>query len=281
MSTNFDGTLTYRDYVVHIFTGILFNVFLVAVFWLQLPSNWWEYELHNGFIWAVVAIPVLFLEGHLVLAVSRIIHFEFFKVDFILSVKRYRKKQKQEAKNERQSPKNNNQANLFPSKFVKYHYEEIVEKNDDEYNDEDANVGQEIHYRKAAFKLRVKWEENLWRQYRWLFFILFYARISGQKIIKKDKDGPIVKTTKENKLEVASRYYVLSDFFKGVCCASFIALIMAICAHRWWVVVTMLGIYILSWLRERCFSFLYVDKAYVKKEEKIPVNEGDVNATVE
>ena len=39
MSANFDGTLTYRDYVVHVFTGILLNVFLLVAFFPALPDR--------------------------------------------------------------------------------------------------------------------------------------------------------------------------------------------------------------------------------------------------
>ncbi len=40
MKDYYEGSLSYRDYVVHIFTGILFNVFLLAAIWKNLPPYW-------------------------------------------------------------------------------------------------------------------------------------------------------------------------------------------------------------------------------------------------
>lgn len=186
---------------------------------------------------------------------------------FIISVKRYRKKKKKESENNNNTHKDKIHADVFPCKFVEHHYKEVIGKKDDSNNNENSKNEQEIHYRKAAYKLRIKWEDNLWDQHKWLFVLLFYARRNGQKIIRKDKDGPIIKTTDENKLEVASRYYVLSDFFKGICCSSIITFIIALFTHRWWIAVAMFIVFIFSWLRERCFSMLYVKTAYAKKKK--------------
>lgn len=76
MNTNFDGKLEYRDYVVHLFTGILLNVFLLAALFPALPDRWWEYDLPNEIIISLIAIPILFVEGHFLLAIDRLLFIE-------------------------------------------------------------------------------------------------------------------------------------------------------------------------------------------------------------
>ena len=83
MSANFDGNLTYRDYVVHIFSGILFNVFLLAALYTPdtiLPDSLYEIiqklDFSGEIIFSIMAIPVLFLEGHFLLAIDRFLFIE-------------------------------------------------------------------------------------------------------------------------------------------------------------------------------------------------------------
>ena len=76
MSTNIGGKLEHRNYVVHVFTGILLNVFLLAALFPALPDRWWEYDLPNEIIISLIAIPILFLEGHFLLAIDRLLFIE-------------------------------------------------------------------------------------------------------------------------------------------------------------------------------------------------------------
>lgn len=108
MNTDFEGKLTYRDYVVHIFTGVIFNVFLLAALFPVLPDKWWEYDLNNELIWTLVAIPILFLEGHLVLAIDRLVNVEIRKLYYILRVKYLRHKHKRKRKQLKNNTVNSN-----------------------------------------------------------------------------------------------------------------------------------------------------------------------------
>ena len=76
MSTNFDGKLTYRDYVVHIFTGILFDVFLILALNPPLGEYCYALDTSNEIILSLIAIPILFLEGHFLLAIDRLFFVE-------------------------------------------------------------------------------------------------------------------------------------------------------------------------------------------------------------
>lgn len=242
--------LTYRDYVVHIFTGILFNVFLLVVFWPLLPANWWQYDLQNSLIWSLAAIPILFLEGHFILAIDRFFMIELFKWRFICLVKRHRRKK------EKLGTTTNKDSHEFS------------EINCTEKEEKGMAPNKEIHYRIAAYKLRMKWYDELYKQCKWLFLLLFSARISGQKVIRKDKDGPLVKTKKEEKKALSTRYYVLSDFFKGICCASVIAGIISLCTANWWAAGAIFVVFVLSKQRERFYSMLYVKERYAKKKKE-------------
>lgn len=73
-----------------------------------------------------------------------------------------------------------------------------------------------------------------------------------------------MKTTDEEKLSVLHRYYILSDFFKGVGCAAWIALIVALTQQNWIVVVIMAVVIVLSWFRTRFYSSRYAQQYYVK-----------------
>ncbi len=84
MSASFDGNLTYRDYVVHIFTGILFNVFLVAALYTPdtvlppaISDILQKLDATTEIILSLAAIPVLFIEGHFLLAFDRFLFVEF------------------------------------------------------------------------------------------------------------------------------------------------------------------------------------------------------------
>jgi hypothetical protein len=83
MSANFDGNLTYRDYVVHIFSGILLNMFLLAALYTPgtiLPNSLYEIiqklDFSGEIILSLMAIPILFLEGHFLLAIDRFLFVE-------------------------------------------------------------------------------------------------------------------------------------------------------------------------------------------------------------
>lgn len=272
--------LTYRDYIVHIFTGVIFNVFLLVVFWPLLPANWWQYDLQNSLIWSLAAIPILFLEGHFILAIDRFFMIELFKWRFICLVKRHRRKKEklgtttnkdsstgQEPLSD-STPDNKRLRALLPRNFVEKHHHEFSEINCTEKEEKEMAPNKEIHYRIAAYKLRMKWYDELYKQCKWLFLLLFSARISGQKVIRKDKDGPLVKTKKEEKKALSTRYYVLSDFFKGICCASVIAGIISLCTANWWAAGAIFVVFVLSKQRERFYSMLYVKERYAKKKKE-------------
>lgn len=77
MTTNFKGELSYRDYVVHVFTGIIFNVFLMlALFMSDSTPKVLTTEIPNQIIISIIAIPILFLEGHFILAIDRLLFIE-------------------------------------------------------------------------------------------------------------------------------------------------------------------------------------------------------------
>ena len=197
MNTDFEGKLTYRDYVVHIFTGVIFNVFLLAALFPVLPDKWWEYDLQNEVVWSLVAIPILYLEGQFIHTINRAVMVDVFKNWFILRVKYLRRKQ---------------------------------EKKHGNTNDDAVSKYSKEHYRIAACNMRMEWHEKLYQKHKFWYFLLLSARISGQKVVKKDKLGDIVKTTKT---ELTTRYYILSDFFKGVCCAAVLVLPFVIWFHNW------------------------------------------------
>ena len=77
MKTNFNGALNYRDYVVHIFSGILFNVFLILALTPSLTPCFWTFGISNEIILSLLAVPIMFLEGHFLLAIDRFFFVEF------------------------------------------------------------------------------------------------------------------------------------------------------------------------------------------------------------
>lgn len=237
MNTDFDGILTYRDYVAHIFTGVIFNVFLLAALFPVLPYKWWEYDLHNEVVWSLVAIPILYLEGQFIHTINRAVMVDVFKNWFILRVKYLRRKQ---------------------------------EKKHGNTNDDAVSKYSKEHYRTAAYKRRMEWHERLYKKHKFWYFLLLSARISGQKVVKKDKLGDIVKTTKT---ELTTRYYILSDFFKGVCCAAVLVLPFVIWLHNWLVLGIMLFIILLSRQRARFYSMMYVRFRYKKKDAEIETSD--------
>lgn len=224
MSTNFDGNLTYRDYVVHTFTGILFNVFLLAAIWPILPPYWWEHEINNELIWALISIPILFLEGHFILAIDRLLFIEIPSWGFRLT-------QRKNKKNEGETAE---------------------EQTDDDEQDP------------APYRA---WRKKLYDKCTVIFYLLFGKRIIGQKTIREKEIGLIVKTKKDDKKKLSKRYFILSDFFKGVGCAAWIALVFACVQHNWWCVASLGLVISLSWFRCRLYSKLYVKNRYVKKKE--------------
>lgn len=216
MKDYYDESLSYRDYVVHIFTGILFNLFLLAAVWTILPPNWWEYELHNEILLLLIAIPVFFLEGHFILAIDRFLFMEFFSWLLHLINRKIRKKQ--DIKEEEQSDEDESSSNK-------------------------------------------KEREELYGKCEKFFYLLFAKRVIGQKIILKvDKKKKLEKTPAN-----ICRYDMLSDFFKGVGCAAWIALFMALFVCNWCIAGCMLAVIVLSWLRCRYYSWLYVKNAYSEK----------------
>ena len=82
-------------------------------------------------------------------------------------------------------------------------------------------------------------------------------------MVRKDKDGELVKN---EMTELTTRHYVLSDFFKGVCCAAVFVLPFAIWFHNWLVLGVMLFIILLSRQRARFYSMMYVKHRYKKKD---------------
>ncbi|MBO4738300.1 MAG: hypothetical protein J5606_01935 [Bacteroidales bacterium] len=236
MSTNINGNLTYRDFVVHIFTGILFNLFLIVALWSTLFPYCEEYARYDKVALSlVVAIPILFLEGHFILAIDRFFFIEIPKCYFMFRVcwfHRYLRKLRQK-----------------PKQKTTY-----------------------IHYRKVAYRLRIIFRKKLWHKHKILFFIFLLPRISGQKVLREAKDGALVETSNLKNEADYNRCYVLSDFFKGVCCATMITLVVAVCAYNWVAVGILLLIFILSRMRERFYSMLYVKYRYVRqKEEKLDI----------
>lgn len=77
METGFDGKIAYRDYAVHFFTGVLFNFFLLLVFYpiYGIPKIFTE-DIPNELIVSIIAIPILFLEGHFLSAIDRLLFME-------------------------------------------------------------------------------------------------------------------------------------------------------------------------------------------------------------
>lgn len=238
-NANIVGKLEYRDYVVHVFTGILLNLFLLAACRNSFPWHLLMRNLPNQIILSLIAIPVLFLEGHFLLAIDR-----FFFIDFpswIYEIK------------DKKTTKGTNAGNATEGQ--------------DEEEQEPAS------YRMAR--------ENLYDKCKGIFILLFGKRIIGRKTIRERKDGPLVKTKKDDKKNLAKRYYVLSDFFKGVGLSAWIALIVA-CTQKDWPIVAALGIVIvLAWLRCRFCSMLYVKYHYAKKkiEQKETMRRNEPNAT--
>ena len=228
MGVKMEDKLTYRDFVANIFTGVLFNIFLLGVLWEKLPLQWQEYKLHNEVILSLIAIPVLYLEGHFILAIDRFFFVEIPKFCFIFRVcyfRRYLRK-------ERQKPKQ-----------------------------QTTN----IHYRKVAYRLRRIFRKKILNKHKILFFIFLSPRISGQRVIREDKDGYLVKSIDAKKKIRSNRYYVKSDFFRGVCCAAIITGIIAACLYNWIAVGILAGVVVLSWMRARYYSWLYVKDRYKKK----------------
>lgn len=214
MTTNFKGDLSYRDYVVHVFTGIIFNVFLMlALFMPDSTPKVLTTEIPNQIIISIIAIPIFFLEGHFILAIDRLLFIE------------------------------------IPSWFFRIKNKKSV-----------SGSGQP---NKSPFRAARK---DLYEKHPTLFTVLFGKRIIGQKVIQKAKHPDYVKTTGQNKLSVLHRYYILSDFFKGVGCAAWIALIVALTQQNWIVIVIMTVVIVLSWFRTRFYSSRYAKQYYVKKE---------------
>lgn len=204
MESDIFRSLSYRDLVVYIFTGLLFNLFLWAALWPILPVNFWEYDLQNEVIWSLIAIPVLFLEGHFILAVDRLL---FVEIPQIISVKYKKERMANKAK---------------------------------------------------AFK---ECRRDLKTNCSFLFYLLFGKRITGQITIQ-DKQS---KQKIESENSITDRYYILSDFFKGIGCSAWVALFVALYYCNWCVLFVLLAIIVLSWLRTRFYSSLYVRKVYKKK----------------
>lgn len=234
MSANFDGYLTYRDYVVHIFTGILFNVFMVAALYTPdtvLPNSLYEMvqklDSATEIILSLMAIPVLFIEGHFLLAIDRFLFVEL--PSWLYGLKKQKKSQ------------------------VADKNDDMIEKKTDCYGHVSAP------YRTAR--------ENSYRKCKIIFYLFFEKRIIGQKIIRKSIDGALVKTKNEKKKSLSNRYYVLSDFFKGCGLAAWIALFVAVDRHNWSCVAALGTVIVLAWLRCRFYSRLYVKHGYKKKEE--------------
>lgn len=229
MSASFDGNLTYRDYVVHIFTGILFNVFLMPALYTPdtvlppaISETLKELDTTTEIILSLVSIPILFIEGHFLLAFDRFLFVE------------------------------------FPTWWCDC-------KENSDYEPDNQNAPAKPYY--AARK-------RLYGNSRLLFHLLFTKRVVGQRIIKED--CTLVKNQKDSSL--SSRYYVLSDFFKGCGTSAWIALVVAVFKHNWWCVVVLGVIIIFAWLRCRFYSRLYMGSRYVKKgseqeEEETPKND--------
>ncbi len=144
------------------------------------------------------------------------------------------------------------------------------EKKHGNTNDDAVSKYSKEHYRTAAYKRRMEWHERLYKKHKFWYFLLLSARISGQKVVKKDKLGDIVKTTKT---ELTTRYYILSDFFKGVCCAAVLVLPFVIWLHNWLVLGIMLFIILLSRQRARFYSMMYVRFRYKKKDAEIETSD--------
>ena len=66
---------TYRDYITLIFNGILLNLSLVFIFGLDnlRDNEILQFLINNQIIGASIALPVVFLEGHLLLALDKIL----------------------------------------------------------------------------------------------------------------------------------------------------------------------------------------------------------------
>lgn len=230
MSAGFDGNLSYRDYVVHIFTGILFNVFLVAAFYTPdtiLPHSisdiLQKLDATTGIILSLVAIPILFLEGHFLLQIDRFLFLEL--PTWLLECKEYRC------------------------------------SGTDCQNDDINNKTKEKPY----YALR----KQLYEKHRLLFHLLFTKRVAGQRIIKESKKGiKLVETKDKDKKSYSTRYYELSDFFKGCGAAAWISLVFACIKHNWWCAAILGVVIVLSWLRCRCYSKLYVANCFEKKCSK-------------
>ena len=210
MGTIIDNQLTYRDNVVHIFTGILFNVFMAVAYCNNISSNLWEIELKNEIILSFLAIPVFFLEGHLLLAIDRIFFIDIPRTYFLLKSRKM-----------------------------------------------DTNTDTEEIYLTAR--------RNFYNKHSFLFKLLCGKRIIGQKVIQEKENNLDLKTKREDNAELCSRYYILSDFFKGCGISAWIALIVACVKHNWWAVIIFSVLLFL--LRQRCsfYSSSYVKNKYAKK----------------
>ena len=228
MNTIYDGELSSRDYVVHIFTGVLFNVFLFLALRPSLSPWIFTLDIPSELILTLVAIPVMFLEGHFLLAFDRFIFVEFPSWMFGL-------------KNRRNADGKNTNVTI---------------ENQSEGDDQVSAPYRE--FRENLFKHRCKLP----------FYLLFGKRIIGQKIIRKSKDETLVKTNIENNKALSKRYYVLTDFFKGVGCGAWVAFIVACAKQNWQAVAVLGGVIILAWLRCRFYSRLYVKYRYAKKKKK-------------
>lgn len=221
METGFDGKIAYRDYVVHFFTGVLFNFFLLLVFYpiYGIPKIFTE-DIPNELIVSIIAIPILFLEGHFLSAIDRLLFME------------------------------------LPSW--------IYEKNNT------ISSAEGKLFRRSFKDARKKW----YKKCPVFFIILFGKRITGQKTIReiKNEEELVINKNEENKVLV-QRYYVLSDFFKGVGCAAWIAFIIAVVQLfrfatllSWVILGILLMVILLSWFRCRFYSKLYV-RYYYKKNQ--------------
>ncbi|MBQ7489411.1 MAG: hypothetical protein IJT51_02695 [Bacteroidales bacterium] len=226
MSAKIDGTLTYRDYVVHVFTGTLFNVFLLAALYTPdttlfnpLSEMLQKLDSTTEIILSLVSIPILFIEGHFLLAIDRFLFIE--SPTWLFFDKKHNK------------DKSGNQSCA------------------------DNDTQSELPY--------YAWRKQLYENRRLLFHLLFTKRIIGQRIIKEvKKDVKLVKKKGESG-NLSTRYYILSDFFKGCGTSAWIALAVAVVKHNWWCVAVLGAVIVLAWLRCRFYSKLYVRTRYEKK----------------
>ena len=172
MNTIYDGELNYRDYVVHIFTGVLFNVFLFLALRPSLSPWIFTLDIPNELILTLVAIPVMFLEGHFLLAFDRFIFVEFPSWVFGLKERR------------NADGKNTN----------------VTIENQSEGDDQVSAPYRE--FRDNLFKHRCKLP----------FYLLFGKRIIGQTIICEEKYESLMETGFEDEKKCSRYYVLSDFF---------------------------------------------------------------------